>query len=350
MTQREISPATGRSVWTAKELRHSTEWVFRLPDAALREIEAGVARTRGRAFDQVTAADFPLDSIASEIAAMRAEIADGRGFAVIRGLPLAPYSPEDLKRLYWGFGAHFGTGMVQSFLGDRIGDIRDVSDEEPDPRKRRGYHSGGPQDVHTDSCDIVSMLSLRLARHGGESTLASAHTVHNIMLDAAPGLLAAFYDGFFLRTTDTDAAAAGRPALSERRVPAFSTATGKLTCSYVRGYVDRAVTAGDVILSPVEKAAVESFTAISNHPDVCLHMLLEPGDMQFVNNRTMLHGRAHFEDFAERERRRHLYRLWLTVPEWERLPEAQDQHSDAVKRIWEANARRPMEMIPGVAH
>ncbi|MEJ1977926.1 MAG: TauD/TfdA family dioxygenase [Acetobacteraceae bacterium] len=200
----------------------------------------------------------------------------------------------------------------------------DVSDEEPDPRRRRGYHSGGHQDVHTDSCDIVSMLSIRVAKSGGASTLVSAHALHNIMLDTCPGLLQVFYDGLYLRTTDTDAAAAGRPALSPHRVPAFRVANGQLNCSYVRGYVDRAVAAGDVQLSAVEKAAVEVFTAFSNHPELCFAMMLEPGDMQFVNNRTLLHGRAQFEDHAEKSRRRHLLRLWLTVPDWDRLPAEQD--------------------------
>lgn len=106
----------------------------------------------------------------------------------------------------------------------------------------------------------------------------------------------------------------------------------------MRGYVDRAVDAGDVALSAIEKAAVEVFTAFSNHPDLCLDMILRPGDMQFVNNRTMLHGRAHFEDYPEKERRRHLLRLWLTVPAWDRLPKEQDTHSDEVKQQWAQRA------------
>ena len=46
----------------------------------------------------------------------------------------------------------------------------------------------------------------------------------------------------------------------------------------------------------------------------------KPGDFQFINNRTILHGRAHFEDHEAKDQRRHLYRLWLNVPEWPRMP------------------------------
>lgn len=340
MTDQKFHRPTGRSVWTATELSRRDDWVFRFSPATLREFDERLAqvKARGLKIEDIRAGDFPLESLADDLDALREEIATGRGFVVMRGLDPDRYAIEDLTRIYWAIGAHLGVAMTQSYLGDMIGDIRDVSDEEPDPRKRRGYRSGGAQPVHTDSCDIVAMLSIRLAKEGGESVLASAHTVHNIMLDNAPGLLRAFYDGFMLRGTDTDAAARGRPALFADRVPGYKFEHDWLNCFFVRGYVERAVKAGDVKLSAVEQAAVETFTGVSNNQEVCLRMLLEPGDMQFVNNRTMLHGRAHFEDHPEKERRRHLLRLWLAVPEWPRLPAAQDIHGNAEKLAWQAAA------------
>jgi hypothetical protein len=341
---REIHRATGKSVWYAKDMIRASDWVVQLPDHTLSEIDYCVRRLREHPtpVEMVDTDDFPFKTMAGQIDTMKKEIATGRGFVVLRGLDAERYSLQELSQIFWGFGAHLGTSMVQSYLGDRIGDIRDVSDEQPDPRKRRGYHSGGHQFVHTDSCDVVAMLSIRMAKQGGASRLASAHTIHNLMLDNCPGFLDAFYNGFFLRGTDTDAAATGRPALTSRRVPAFGTKDGWLNCSYVRGYVDRAVQAGDVTLSAIEAAAVESFSAIGNHPDICMEMLLQPGDMQFVNNRTVLHGRAGFEDFPEKERRRHLLRLWLSVPEWPRMSSEQENHSDETKKIWENNARAAM--------
>ena len=51
-------------------------------------------------------------------------------------------------------------------------------------------------------------------------------------------------------------------------------------------------------------------------------MALEPGDMQFVHNHSLLHDRTGFEDWPEAERRRHLLRLWLSVPGDRPLPES----------------------------
>jgi hypothetical protein len=84
----------------------------------------------------------------------------------------------------------------------------------------------------------------------------------------------------------------------------------------VRGYVTRAEVAGDHRITPKELAAMDMFASLGNHRDVLIEMLLQPGDFQIFNNRTVLHGRAHFDDYPEKSRRRHLKRLWLSAPEW----------------------------------
>ncbi len=51
-----------------------------------------------------------------------------------------------------------------------------------------------------------------------------------------------------------------------------------------------------------------------NDPDVHLRIDLEPGDMQFVHNHSLLHDRTGFVDHAGPDRRRHLLRVWLALP------------------------------------
>ena len=50
-------------------------------------------------------------------------------------------------------------------------------------------------------------------------------------------------------------------------------------------------------------------------------MQLEPGDLQFVYNHGLLHDRTGFEDWPEIEDRRHLLRLWLSMPNDRPLPD-----------------------------
>ena len=40
----------------------------------------------------------------------------------------------------------------------------------------------------------------------------------------------------------------------------------------------------------------------------------EPGDILFINNWVNLHRRTEFEDWPEPDRRRHIFRIWMSVP------------------------------------
>jgi TfdA family taurine catabolism dioxygenase TauD len=326
VTVEAFARPAGRSVWLGKDLAKAKDWIFPLPRDTIDEIDHCVVRLRssGKCLEDIGTSDFPFSTIAEEIEAFTREIATGRGFVVVRGLPSERYSDDELGKIFWGFAAHFGFAMRQSFLGDRLATVMDLTDKEPDPRLRRGYHSAGAQFVHTDACaDIVGMISIRTAKQGGASRLASAHAVHNLMLDQCPELLGILYEGFVCRMPDSDADAMGIPALIPHRVPAYTFENGWLNCNYRRGNVMRAVAAGDHQLTPRELAAMDAFASLGNHPDILIEMLLEPGDFQILNNRTVLHGRAHFEDHSEIARRRHLKRLWLSVNEWPKIPAVQ---------------------------
>ena len=66
---------------------------------------------------------------------------------------------------------------------------------------------------------------------------------------------------------------------------------------------------------------LDLFDELCNDPKLHLTMMLQQGDMQFVYNHAMLHDRTGFEDWTELEKRRHLLRLWLSVPGDRPLPE-----------------------------
>src|SRR5215472_16147088 len=100
------------------------------------------------------------------------------------------------------------------------------------------------------------------------------------------------------------------------KVPSFCYENGWLNCDFQHAYMRRAAEQGDTTISPKQEAALAAFVAVSNHPEVVLKMMLKPGDFQFINNRTILHGRAEFEDHGPKDQRCHLYRLWVNVPEW----------------------------------
>src|SRR5262249_2604943 len=162
MRSDEIVRPAGRSVWLGKDLTRTNEWIFPLPKETVAEIDDCVRHLResGKILDEIGVADFPVPSTPAARKAFQEELCAGAGFVITRRLPSERYTDDELGKIFWGFGAHFGLAMPQSFLGDRLGTVMDLTDEEPERRLRRGYHSAGAQFVHTDACDIVGMISI----------------------------------------------------------------------------------------------------------------------------------------------------------------------------------------------
>ena len=67
--------------------------------------------------------------------------------------------------------------------------------------------------------------------------------------------------------------------------------------------------------------AMDLLDELAYDPRIKLDMDFRPGDIQLVNNLVSLHTRTEYEDWPDEERKRHLFRLWLSVPDGWALPE-----------------------------
>ena len=67
--------------------------------------------------------------------------------------------------------------------------------------------------------------------------------------------------------------------------------------------------------------STEQAEAIRVFEDTCqrlaLHMVLDVGDIQFMNNEDLFHARTEYKDHPLPAPGRHLLRLWLATPESE---------------------------------
>src|SRR5262249_5650500 len=155
----DIFRPAGRSVWLGKDLARTNDWIFSLPKETVAEIDDCVRRLResDKPLEEIGVADFLFASITAAMKAFKEELVTGRGFVIVRGLPSERYTDEELGKIFWGFGAHFGLAMPQSFLGDRLGTVMDLTDEEPERRLRRGYHSAGAPFGHTAASHTVGL-------------------------------------------------------------------------------------------------------------------------------------------------------------------------------------------------
>jgi alpha-ketoglutarate-dependent taurine dioxygenase len=337
------APIEGPAVWEGSRIDLRKEGVRVLSSAEIDEIDAALRHLHSLGevdFPEITPQSFPLPRLGGYLAGLGEELRFGRGFLLLRGLPRERYSLDDLARIYVGLGAHIGRLSPQSYQGELLGHVIDVSDIETEAR---GYHAGGAQRMHTDNCDIVSLLCVRGAKSGGVSRFVSAAAVHNRLLEERPDLLETLYGQYVFRRMERDAEYGDGRLV--KNVAIFSRDTGQLTCNVSGSYPHRAVRAGDAVMTPLQIEALDELARVSASPDLYLDMTIGEGDIQFLNNRTILHGRTGYEDWAEVAQRRHLMRLWLEVPSWPSLPGNQGMHSPADHPLW-LRQRRPFMEVP----
>ncbi|MGE0421508.1 MAG: TauD/TfdA family dioxygenase [Reyranellaceae bacterium] len=309
---------TNAAAWYGPEMARRTDWIVTLTTDDLAEIVAATRPLVAREADiaSITAHDFPLPSLGAKLKAAREDLLEGRGFFLLRGLPLQDWSVREAATAYYGIGAHIGNARSQNARGHVLGHVKDMGLSSTDPNVRI-YQTNERQTYHTDSCDVVALLCLKTAKSGGLSTLVSSTTIFNEMRKRRPDLLALLFEP--LATDRRGEVPVGMKPWFE--IPVFSWHAGQLTAIYQRQYIDSAQRIdGAPRLTPEKIEALNLFDDLANDPALNLHMEFRPGDMQFVHNHTLLHDRTGFEDWAEPDKRRHLLRLWLAVPGARPLP------------------------------
>lgn len=312
---------TGPAAWYGSDLqRREAEWTRRFSGAELAEIDAAVRafQAGGAPLARISPATFPLPALGPALAGVLRELLEGRGFALLRGLPVERYSREHQAIAYMGIGSHLGAARSQNAKGHLLGHVKDLGVDVTDPAVRY-YQTRRKLEYHTDSTDIVGLLCLKTAKSGGESYIASSMTVYNEVRARRPDLLPALFEPF--PTDRRGEVPEGMQPWFD--MPVFHWHAGKLSCIYVRQYIESAQRLFPQArrLTREQFEAMDLMDALLNDPAIHLSMAFAPGDMQFLHNHQVLHSRNDFENWPEPGRHRHLLRLWLAPREGRPLPE-----------------------------
>lgn len=300
---------TGPVAWKGSELTGDA-WIHVLSERDIATLDQALneVKKRGLSFPKFQKEDFPIGDLSQKIDQFSEELENGKGFVLIRGLPVSRYSDEDINIIYYGVGLHMGVPVTQNPKGDLLGQVTNVGDLNN--KSTRVYETNAYLPYHTDLSDVVGLLSIRKAKTGGLSSLVSAATIYNEILENHPEYL-----GLFYRPVYFDHLGEELPSLS----PIFSFNDGKMSCRYLRQYIELGQEIRELPLSRVEIEALDLFDSIIHDERIRLDMMLEPGDMQFANNYAVLHSRTQFEDYDDLGRRRKLLRLWLKMPNARKL-------------------------------
>ena len=307
----QTTELTGASVWDSAGIQADDSWVQHLCADDIAEIDDALRHQQatGKRYPAFGRDDFPLPTLCQRLDHVSHALEHGRGFVLLRGLPVERYSDDEINSIYFGLGLNLGQPVGQNPQGDLIGQVMNVGD--PNDKNTRVYQTNRYLPYHTDPSDVVGLLCIRKAKTGGLSSLVSVHAVYNELLRSHPEYLGLFYKQWYYAHLGEDLPSP---------TALFALHEGKLNFRYLRQYIELGHELRNQPLSRVEIAALDALDSIIQRPELRVDMMLEPGDIQLANNHLVLHSRSHFEDHDDLSRRRKLLRLWLKMPNARKPP------------------------------
>jgi hypothetical protein len=304
-------PIDASAVWNASDVADASSWTVELTDEQRADIAAAAraAHAAGKTFTTITIDDFPLPTLTGVLDAVVQDLANGRGFVLLRRFPIDLLDEVETELAYVGLGLHLGTPVSQDAAGTILGHVRDERVERTGPEVRL-YRTRERQDFHTDGADIIGLLCLRTARAGGESKLASSYAVYNEILRRRPDLLEVLYEPMWWDRNGEESPG-DDPAFP---MPILHDVNGMPRVFYIGWYIRDAQRHAMVPrLTDGQRAALDLIETVANDPAFHVEMDFRPGDVQLLNNATILHSREAYEDDNDPAERRHLLRLWLSA-------------------------------------
>lgn len=329
------------AIWRGPDVARTDDWLYRFTGDDIAEIEAAVATLRGRDMISVTRDDFPLPRLGAVMRNISTDLIHGRGFTLLRGLPVEDWPRIDSAMAYWGLACHLGDPVSQNAQGHLLGHVKDIGEDPEDPVTRI-YQTSYRQPYHVDSCDLVGLLCLVKSISGGASLIVSSTTLYHEVARRRPDLAAVLEQPFCTDRKGEIPEGKG----PHYQMPVFHRHGGLITVYYVRDFIEAAQRMADVPrLSEIQIEAMDLLDDLAADPEFHLEIAFEPGDMQFLHNHQILHARTAYEDHADPALRRHLLRIWLSAPQGRELPPVFAERYGEIA----VGARRGGIMVPGVA-
>ncbi|GGS13746.1 MULTISPECIES: TauD/TfdA family dioxygenase [Streptomyces] len=207
-----------------------------------------------------------------------------------------------------------GDVMPQDFQGAPLREVKDRGLRlEAATARYSDTRQGG--NLHTDGFhrpgrvpDCFTLFCLRQARRGGALVMVHVQDILRELRDR-PDVLAVLSRPFHFDTRDETP---GVPRTVRRPVLDFADGTPRV--HYLRTYVEAGHRREGVEpLTPEQVAALDHLDALLAREDLHTVGRLRPGEMVFIDNRSVVHGRTPFEDGEEPAGGRLMFRTWIAT-------------------------------------
>lgn len=314
MTQPQIlrTIVTDACAWKAKDVQNDASWTYRFTANELAEIDMAFRKVQEKqlSWGEFDKDQFPLPTLSAKLKDIDDQVRNGRGFVLLKGFPVDRYTLDQIKTIYWGLGVHMGQVISHNVKGDFVAAVTDLALNSTDPN-RRNNTTNQLLDPHTDLADVVSLLCLQQAKQGGMSSLVSTVAIHNEILRTHPEYLEVLYEGFY-----HDFRGYGPNAdpneVTPTPIPVFEYNNGRVSCAFAKKIIETGAAKRGVPLTPLQQAAIDYVHELGIREDMRVDMMLEPGDIQIINNFSTLHSRTNYIDHDD-GRKRYLLRMWINL-------------------------------------
>ncbi len=242
-----------------------------------------------------------------DVGRIAAQVASVHGHAVLGAPP--SWTDAQLRWAYVVLLRQLGR------LNGRYGQLFDVVDQGLNHKKSNAPISKtkAATGMHTDSSDaaynpdLVCLLCLQPGSKGGQSLLASANDLLHRLRKTHPELEAVARKAW-PRDVVTPGLKQNHDAIAANAIPVFDQDEHGLVFRYMRFWTERAMAK---LGRDVPSELTQLFDFIDADMDRnALKFKMKRGDMLVANNRTVVHGRAAFEDLPGAARRC-LVRAWV---------------------------------------
>ena len=316
---RPSRPIESPAAWYGRDLQDDDSWIETLSGEEVEEILSAVAAVKagGVSMLDMSAADFDLPTLSDRTHTLARQLDSGRGFWLLRGLPIDDMTERDAAFAYWGLGLHLGIPVSQNKRGHLLGHVTDEGVDFRTDNSARGYQTRLRLPYHTDSSDVVGLLCLHPSKSGGLSSVASTTSTFNETLLRRPDLAHLWFERWFYDRRNEEQP--GEDPFFTTELAAWD--GSYLAVRYVRSFLETAQRHDAVPTFTSEQVEfLDLVDEIAHEPGFALQMDFRPGDIQFVCNYTTFHSRTSYEDHDDPAKKRHLLRLWLTLHEGRDIP------------------------------
>jgi hypothetical protein len=305
--------------WKASSFEDPSEYLVELSSddrgELLSALESLARNGRLAPVHALKKSDFRFSGLADKLERSYEEVRSGKGFVVLRGLPLEGLSLEQFTACAWGIGTYYGGALSQNAQGELVTSVVDASAEDATPRM---YRSNLELRPHSDITAMISLACWHKSASGGASIIVSGVTVHDAIRARAPDLLEPLYRGYHYHRLGEEGP--GEEPATPYRTPVFANRNGQLSCRYQRSGIAGGMRERGVPLDERDIEALNLFDQVAAAPENRLAFFLERGDMIVINNYTVMHARTRFTNFPEPERQRRLVRLWFDAEDFRHVP------------------------------